>query len=150
MGRLKAKPYYLFSREYLEHLMRARNYEALIYVARQAGQAAAMAIFIRTRGIVQYHLSCSRDGVTRYPATKLIIDRAIRDAIQEGGHWVHLGGGLGGQDDSLFRFKRGFSNVILPFRVWRWVIRLADYDRLARHAFRGVPTGDYFPIYRGD
>ncbi|HVS54030.1 MAG TPA: GNAT family N-acetyltransferase [Opitutaceae bacterium] len=148
MKRIGAKPQYLFSVDFLGRLITSPRVNGRIYVARQDGNIAAMAMFIRCGTIIQYHLSCSQPGVTRYPATKLIVDRAIRDAIEEGTHWMHLGGGVGSREDSLFAFKKGFGGQVLPFKIWRWIVRPGDYEHLCELVHRST-NDPFFPAYRG-
>jgi hypothetical protein len=64
---------------------------------------------------------------------------------------LHLGGGRGGAEDSLFRFKAGFSDRRHAFATWRWVVRPEAYERLcaARRAAGGPePPAGFFPAYR--
>jgi hypothetical protein len=66
---------------------------------------------------------------------------------------LHLGGGVGGADDALLHFKRGFSDRRHRFATWRWVVDPAAYRELCRS--RGVPAAaaadlarGFFPAYR--
>jgi hypothetical protein len=65
--------------------------------------------------------------------------------------WMHLGGGVGGKQDSLFRFKAGFSHSRHPFRTLRVVLDKAAYAELVRaHDPTVDPTqlDGFFPLYR--
>jgi hypothetical protein len=66
----------------------------------------------------------------------------------------HLGGGVGGRDDSLFRFKLGFSSSTADFYTCRMVMNQARYTCLSRKfmEFKGSMSPEkeeYFPLYRG-
>ncbi|MBA4135873.1 MAG: hypothetical protein C0518_00995 [Opitutus sp.] len=150
MKRLGAKPHYFYTEDELREMFSSKQFGAQLHVAIQDGVACAMAIIVRCGELLQYHLSCSRDGVARYPATKLLLDSVCRDAISAGVKWFHLGGGVGGRQDSLFAFKLGFGGVVFPFKTWRYIVRARDYERLslASRADNSAEAGEFFPHYR--
>jgi hypothetical protein len=64
---------------------------------------------------------------------------------------MHLGGGVEAFDDSLFRFKAGFSDRRQPFRTWRVVLDPHRYAALSEAVDPAADPADftgYFPIYR--
>src|SRR5438552_3169672 len=72
-----------------------------------------------------------------------------------GAHSHHLGGGVGAQEDSVFRYKAGFSDRRHTFYTWRWVLRPEVYSDLCRtraqwNAMNGFAPAsvEYFPAYR--
>ncbi len=106
-------------------------------------------------GIMQYHLTGTRgDSVQRSPF-KLLVDESRSWAHARGVRVAHLGGGVGGREDSLFNYKAGFSPRRHDFQVWQWIVDPEVYTRLCaarmRHdAQRGWGPGasGYFPSYR--
>ena len=72
-------------------------------------------------------------------------------AKARGNRWYHLGGGRGGESDSLLHFKTGFSPLRLPYETVRVVLRDKDYRDLVAERQPQVDAGDgsgYFPRYR--
>jgi hypothetical protein len=63
---------------------------------------------------------------------------------------MHIGGGVGGQDDNLLHFKIGFSKSHYPFKVWKWIVDQARYDRLCYGRDTALPVANtgHFPCYR--
>ena len=83
---------------------------------------AAAALFVETSGIVQYHLAGSDERYSRDRPTKILMN-AVRSWAQERGDVrLHLGGGVGGADDSLMHFKAGFSDERHVFQTLRVVV----------------------------
>ena len=76
-----------------------------------------------------------------------MIDAACDWAGGLGARWMHLGGGVGGAEDSLFRFKAGFSPRRHRFETWRWIVDPHAYERRCRHANVGADES-FFPAYR--
>ena len=151
MERLGAQPSYFFPRDYYERLREALGPRLHLGVVDIEGTVAAAGLFTETSGIVQYHLSGTRGEFMRQRPTKVLLDELIHWAKQRGNRDFHLGGGVGGEGDSLFRFKAGFSKRHHPFHTWRAVGDKQAYERLARE--RGVPgsaedLSGFFPAYR--
>ena len=61
----------------------------------------------------------------------------------------HLGGGRGGEQDSLFQFKKGFSSATAPYRTLRMVSEPQIYQRACAAAgVSGEDLSGFFPAYR--
>ena len=153
MDRLGASARYQFGLEYVRSLRAALGPRLHLCIVDIDGAVAAAGLFTETCGIVEYHLSGSDPAFARQSPTKLML-HYVRGLMKERGDRVlHLGGGLQGGEDSLFRFKAGFSNQRQPFRTWRVVV---DPDRYATVLAATNPTADpadtsgFFPLYRRD
>jgi hypothetical protein len=150
MRRVGAADYYQFPRRYFGALARLGD-DLQLWVALADGVVIAGALFCvaRETGIVQYHLSAVDPGYRQQQPTKLLIDSVRAWGADNGLRQLHLGGGRGGTDDPLFRFKRGFSADTYRFRTVRVRLDEAAYVEQCRKA--GVPVGDdtsFFPAYR--
>lgn len=155
MRRVHANPFYIFPHVYYEDLRASLgDHLHLCTVTAPGGETAAASLFMEEDGIVQYHLSGDDPAMRSAGATRLIFHEAPRWARLRGNRVMHLGGGLGGRADSLYRFKRGWSNLTSRFRSLRVVLDHAVYDG-AVEAWRGVTgamspdsVADFFPAYR--
>ncbi|WP_232333090.1 NeuD/PglB/VioB family sugar acetyltransferase [Mariniflexile maritimum] len=150
MDRVKAKKLYYFDEAYFENLLKSTNYKSTILLAieKETGQIIAGSMFFITNGIVQYHLSGTKNGFLHLTPTKLLIDEMRIIATNNGCKFFNLGGGLGGRDDdSLFDFKSSFSKDFKEFKLWKYIVKQDVYDDLV--AKKGVPEdSDFFPLYR--
>ena len=79
---------------------------------------------------------------------KLIIDEARLFGMSIKLKYLHLGGGVGGVNDSLFYFKSGFSKNYHQFKVWREIINEDVYIHLTKDRFKESSKSSYFPLYR--
>lgn len=149
MERVNATGYYFFDRAYFDELLASLDDSARLYVVLSGEKVAAGGLFIFSGDIVQYHLSGTAVEFLRLGPAKLLLDEVRIAATQEGRKVLHLGGGLGGQRDSLFQFKSGFSERTHEFAVWRWILDVEKYEALAHARFpTSPPSGDFFPLYR--
>lgn len=152
MTRVGADPYYLFDDAYFAALADALGDDLLVLLARGAdGAPLAGALFTAcaAAGVGQYHLSGTAGG-SGLQATKLVVATA-RGVLRDRGLAVlHLGGGRGAEEDSLFRFKAGFSERRHRYRSLRRVLDPVEYGRRCAAAGVDPAAGDtgHFPAYR--
>lgn len=149
MLRVGATSQYLFSREYFERLRDNLPRNVTLWTTQIGGEVAAASLITECEGVVQYHLSGTNEAFLQEYPTKILLDRVIDWANERGNRAVHLGGGLGGREDSLFRFKTGFSRQHHTFFTARIVINEQRYRALLAESveFDEDLTG-FFPQYR--
>jgi len=152
MDRVEAKDAYRFPRSYFEAL--ADRHDVHCAVVRRDHEIAAACLFFEAGGIVQAHLGGTLNTHLHASPFLLALHEAIFWARSRGNRWLHLGGGLGGADDSLLRFKSNFSPLRRRIFALRIVSDPAAYERLVtlRQARRcasdnAAPTA-FFPAYR--
>jgi hypothetical protein len=153
MDRLGAVSFYHFSDEYFAGLRETMGDRLHLFVVERDGDVTAAGLFFTVGGTVQYHLGGSRAAYAADSPSKMMLDAVRWWAKDRGDRVFHLGGGRGGQADSLFTFKAGFSSIRHPFQTWRVIADRAAYDRLATawSARSGLPPADvdgFFPAYR--
>lgn len=150
MSRVGAEAYYFFDRAYFEGLRAALGDDVHLATVHDTDGVIGGGLFFEHGGIVQYHLGATRpDALDRQP-TKVLFDEVRRWARARGDTALHLGGGVGGRDNPLFRFKAGFSSDCPAFFTWRVVADREEYARLAVEAGVTDPEDDTakFPAYR--
>ncbi len=145
MDRVEATSNYYFSKEYFYEFLNNNDFNAKLLVAIKDDKVIAGAIFTITDKIMQYHLAGTTEEYIRDTPMKLILDEARllgNSLIAEN---LHLGGGVGGHDDdSLFRFKSGFSKDFKQFSVWKYIVDQKIYDELSKDKVKS----NFFPLYR--
>tara|TARA_R110002049_G_scaffold116271_3_gene268722 strand:- start:1227 stop:3326 length:2100 start_codon:yes stop_codon:yes gene_type:complete len=150
MDRVGAKKLYYFDECYFHEIGNTHVFksEILLAIDNETGTIISGSQFITTNGIVQYHLSGTKNSYLHLNPTKLLIDEMRIIATQRGQKYFNLGGGLGGRDDdSLFHFKSLFSKDFKDFNLWKLIVNQDVYDDLV--AKKGInKKTDYFPLYR--
>lgn len=151
MTRLEASPYYFFDAQYYRTLERALGDDLLLFVAEEAGCVIGSALFTVANGsgIMQYHLSAWDWEYRHRQPTKTVIHAAREWGRTNGLHYLHLGGGLGSANDSLFEFKRGFSPDTHVYRTQRLVVDPDRYVALSGGDYTTLEDlNGFFPAYR--
>jgi hypothetical protein len=148
MGKHAAASSYLLDEARVAEILQALGEHAELWVARKpGGEVASAAIFFRTNGIVQYHLGGTRTADYALGAARPLFEAVAESGHERGDRWLHLGGGVGGDDDSLLRYKAGFGPDRFEFRTIRAVLDPAAYEEATRSM--GLDPGrSFFPAYR--
>jgi hypothetical protein len=148
MKRVGATAQYHFSSVYYRTLFsRSTIFQPKLYFASREGVLLAGAIFLVANNTIQYHLSGAEDSPISGSASRMIIDHVRAEHSNSNHDHLHLGGGLGAAEDSLFRFKSGFSKQRHVFSVWRCIVDKPVYLELSHGRDN---RNDYFPAYRVD
>ncbi len=149
MHRLKAANLYLFSAEYFHKFLNNHCFGNRLLLAVKDGEIVAGAIFSITNNIMQYHIAGTKEEFMREATMKLILDEARLIGNSLNLDYLHLGGGVGGSgEDSLFRFKSGFSNLTFQFRIWQLIVNKKEYDSLVSKNGIDPTNNNFFPLYR--
>lgn len=153
MERVDAASEYYFDAEYFRRLADVLGDRLRLVIVRLGDQIACAGMFVESCGTVQYHLSGVAPDFTRASPARLMLDHAWRAAKTRGARRMHLGGGVGGKADSLFKFKAGFSRHRATFHTWRTVTDEDAYGNAVAQWERSSgrsPTGRaaFFPEYR--
>lgn len=145
MDRVNATPNYYFSKEYFYEFLNNTDFNSKLLIAVKDNKVIAGAIFTLTDKIMQYHLAGTTEDFIKETPMKLILDEARLLGNETSSESLHLGGGVGGSDeDSLFRFKSGFSKDFKQFSVWKYIVNQKVYDDLSETKEKS----NFFPLYR--
>ena len=113
---------------------------------------AASGLFIENGAFVNNHLTATSAEHLKLAPSKMLYDHVRAWAKETGHRFYHLGGGVGGETDSLFYFKAGFSKSTAPFYTCRMVLDEAKYkllsDAAGKNGRSAKDSSDYFPAYR--
>lgn len=153
MDRLEAKDIYYFPRDYFHRFKEGLGDRAHLVHTLVGDEIASSGIFTETAGIVQSHLSGTYDRFMPAYPSKLTMHSVRLWAAERGNRIFHMGGGLAGQEDTLFMFKSGFGKGRHNFYLWRLVLDQNAYTSLIQRAseMRGddsIKTSSLFPAYR--
>ncbi|QFG53730.1 GNAT family N-acetyltransferase [Chryseobacterium sp.] len=145
MDRVEAGRNYYFNNDYFLKFLNNPSFDARLLVALDGEKVIAGAIFTFAGKIMQYHLAGTSNKYISDTPMKLILDEARLIGNDSAATTMHLGGGVGGQDDdSLFRFKSGFSKKFKQFSIWNYIVNEEVYQKLSA----GKESADFFPLYR--
>jgi len=145
MDRVEASSYYYFSKDYFYSFLNNPFFGNKLLLAKFEDKIIAGAIFTTTDKIMQYHLAGTTEEFIKLTPMKLILDEARLTGNDLSLEFLHLGGGVGGSDeDSLFKFKSGFSDLYCQYSVWKYIVDEKVYNQLSKDKEESA----FFPLYR--
>lgn len=147
MLRDQADPYYYFGDSYYESVANDLAEHSEVFYATYDGQMIAAAIILFSNKTLNYHLSGSNYKYRNLAPTNLLLYEASCWGLENGCTKMHLGGGLGAQEDSLYKFKKSFfRGTPLNYSIGKRIIDDEVYRQLTRIA--NNPHSSFFPSYR--
>jgi len=145
MHRLKAEKSYFFNEDYFAAIIKEDSCNLIVMY--DGIKMICGAIIMCCGGIIRNHLSATAVDYVNQSPSKLLTDEISIIGRQLGMKYFHLGGGLGGREDSLFKFKSSFSNLFLEDSTWKFVSDTVVYNDLIKERKNDLNI-NYFPLYR--
>lgn len=143
-----AKQYYYFSKDFYDSIYNNLSEESQVFWAEYDGKVIAAAIMLSVNGYMNYHLSGSLREYQHMAPTNLLLYKAALWGCRNGYRFLHLGGGVGCKEDSLFRFKSSFNrSQRLQFSIGKKVFLTDEYNELTSMKKMNRSEG-FFPEYR--
>lgn len=145
MTRVGADPFYFFPEGYWEAL--AGDVPLVRVDIHQNGQELASVLALTGPPWLHYHLGASSEAGRSLGASHLALYELASWGQQRGYRSLHLGGGVGGRNDSLYLFKKRFApGGQLPSYVGKAVHDSDVYKRRAGQ--QEITFSGFFPAYR--
>ncbi|GLX99757.1 GNAT family N-acetyltransferase [Actinoplanes sp. NBRC 101535] len=144
MRRVGATDFYFFEPGHFHRLRAALGPSIHLAVAVRDDEVLGGNLFFEHDGLMHTHLQSTRDGQIWW-ADKLLYHEIRLWGRERGNRVYHLGGGVGGSGDSLFRYKAAFGSGRQDFHTWRVVADPVAFEKLG-----GTPESlsGRFPPYR--
>lgn len=145
MDKNKSPKKYYFSTEFInDHFSLLKS---ILIEVKHNNRVIGASMFIFWDKIIHYYLSGTYyESKSLYPSD-LTLWESIKWAKENNFKLLHLGGGRG-KNDSLFEFKKGFSNDIIPFYIGKIIFDTKAYQTLRKMNSMPATSNNYFPAYR--
>ena len=147
MRRRSASDFYFFPDAYWQILVSELRDTVVRFDGLLDGELVASILCFASPPLLHYHLGASSEHGQAVSANHLLFVETAAWAAARGFARFHLGGGVGGFEDSLYEFKRRFD----PDGRLAATLGKAVHDADAYRALAGVAEIDYagyFPAYR--
>lgn len=152
MQRVNAEDNYYFNEEYFLGLISSDQFitEVIFAILKETKEIISAAMMIKTNNIIQYHISGTKTEFLDISPIRSLIDHTRINGTEEKYQFFNLGGGLGSNEDSLFKFKSSFSKDLKSFKLWKFIVDQEAYNKLCSSldAHKIKQNSNYFPLYR--
>lgn len=148
MDKDKADSYYYFGSEFYQSILTDLDTEAQVFYAESDRKVISASIILAANNKLSYHLSGSLREYQNLAPTNLLLYQVALWGCANGYKTLHLGGGVGSQEDNLYQFKKGFfRGEPCQFYVGRKVYMEEKYNELVNMR-SDMKNTDFFPAYR--
>ena len=143
-----AEDYYFFDEEFYNSICFDLAENSQIFYAVKDGEAIAASIMLCANGKMNYHLSGSCFEYRTYAPSNLLLYKAALWGCENGCKTFHLGGGVGSQEDNLFKFKKSFyrKDDLSTFCIGKKIFNEEMYMELVNYS--KTEDSKFFPQYR--
>jgi len=149
MRRVNASAHYYFDEQYFASLLNVDGFENKLLAIYDGDELICGALLLISNDIIRNHLSATSPLYLKESPSKLLTDEISMVGRRLGKKIFHLGGGLGGKQDSLFEFKRYFSNLQVTDQIWCYINDTIAYnDLISNTGHEPGAEQNYFPLYR--
>ena len=153
MEKDNAHAYYYFEEAFYRSVVENLKGKFKVFYAVYNEEIIAASIILFCNGQVHYHLSGSVSEYRNLNPSNLLLYEVAVWASHNGYKSFHLGGGIGSQQDLLFKFKQSFNkNSGNQFSISKEIFSREAYDKLVE--LRRVndksfnAESSFFPLYR--
>lgn len=148
MDRDNADNYYYFKDEFYTSILEDLKNNSMIFYAMIENTIIAMSIILYSNHSMHYHLSASNQKYLKYAPTNLLLYEVACWGSENGFITLHLGGGLGSSEDSLYKFKSVFNKQSnTQFAIGKKVFEKQIYKELC-FLRDNLIDSHFFPKYR--
>jgi hypothetical protein len=147
MDRLSASESYYFDEAYFTKMLKNSALKSKLILVYDGDIAICGALIICSKNIIRNHLSATNAIYIKESPSKLLTDEISIIGRKMGAKYFHLGGGLRGQNDTLFTFKSYFSNLFLEDYIWCYIADNENYQAIVNEKDISFDDG-FFPLYR--
>ena len=148
MSRDDADNYYFFNDEFFNSIYENLGKFAKIYTVYLDKKPISSSIIMFNGTSAHYHLSGTLSKYMKYGANNFGLYKIALDLCENGCKTFHLGGGYGGDNSPLLKFKRSFNKFgDLDFYIGKRIYNQEAYDKLC--SIRNIEDkSGFFPAYR--
>lgn len=152
MDKDNATDYYYFKKDFYNSVLEDLKYNSMIFYAVYEKKIISMSIILFSNDQMHYHLSASDRNYQHLAPTNYLLFEAACWGERNGLKTLHLGGGLGSQEDSLYKFKKAFNkDSKTTFSIGRKIFDTEIYMKLVKmteHKELNYNNAAFFPKYR--
>ena len=127
-----ASKHYFFEDEFFIRIGKYLMGQYIVYLSYYKSKCIGGALVLISDDYIHYHLSATEQETRKLGTANLLRHTAITDHLKKK-KAIHFGGGnTNDPNDSLFKYKKGFSKELLNFYIGKVTICKESYDNVCR------------------
>ncbi len=149
-----ASEYYYFPKNYFKNMRAFLKDKSAMFKTIHRGKTISSILILKGKDEIHGHLHATDPEYYKESPNNILIYTVALWGLENGYKKFHLGGGYGGRNDALFKFKSSFNkNGALDFYIGKKIHDLEAYNNLTKlyekknPEIRGKKL-NFFPLYR--
>lgn len=131
MKKLNAEKFYFFDKSYYKEFTKAFTGKAFLGTVRKDDVLICAALFMYSKKYGHYHLEGSNQNYSNLGANNLLLWKTALELHNHNVKEFHLGGGYdSSENNSLFKFKKAFSNNYKDFYIGKLIFNKEKYTEI--------------------
>ena len=133
MTRVGADDYYFFDTNFFSNVRKIISDQCVVFIAydKETSAPVGSILILIYKNMANYFLSARSALCQNNSATNFLLDEAIKYSRNKNCKLFHLGGGNSlDRNDTLFKFKKNFSQDIYEFYITKKIIRPNPYKKI--------------------
>lgn len=152
MEKNSASQEYFFEKEYFYDIFENLKNNVKLFIIKINEEIIGGSLILIGDRDIHYHLSGNTEQGYKLSANNFLLYRIALWGIENGFKRFHLGGGYGGDESSLFKFKKAMAkNNVLKFYIGKKIHNFEKYSQLVEKKLGKrieITTEGFFPLYR--
>lgn len=134
MDRVNAEQFYRFEKKYFESIQKNLQDNFTVFLGfNENDDPIGASLVLFSESILTYYLSATKDEARKLGVANLLRHESINYALAKGISHINFGGGrTSSDDDSLFRYKKAFSDGTEDFYIGKIITKTKVYDEICR------------------
>lgn len=149
MNRLNAKDVFYFDHDYFAHLIDSELVDCKFLFAtdNETKDIIAASFVAHSSEICHLELVATNENYFKYGPSRILYDEARTMMKNDQIKYLVLGGGTGGRDGSLMKFKASFTQNYIDNSIWKYISIPEVYHAIQTDTQKNSDTR-FFPKYR--
>ena len=149
MKRLNAKSLFYFDDNYFSSLLNSDMLNAKMLIAshNETKEIMAGVFCVCTNDIAHIELAFTNEEYFKFSPVRVLFEASRKLYKNNEIKYLNLGGGKGGKEGSLMKFKSGFTKNYRQTKAWKHIVLNDVYDNLMSEEQKNTESS-FFPKYR--
>ena len=150
MNRKEASEAFFFPKEYFEKMLNTLSEKLLVTNVMLRGKTIGFGLSFLSEGIMYAHIGGNYREYMKYSPSDLDYAKTMKWGCENGYKYFFSGGGTTcSEEDSLYLYKKSFSNIEFDFYIGKKIWNEEDYEYLVSISNENVDkNAEFFPQYR--
>lgn len=131
MKRLGASEFYWFDEDFFANIYKYLPNNFVVFSSKKDGKTIGASLSLLTNDVLYYFLSGTEDLGRTLGVANLLRHETVKFGLERNIQYINFGGGrTSDENDSLLKFKKGFSKEYKEFYIGKFLVNQNEYSKI--------------------